>query len=81
MLDGQTIYHHCMFPVSQYVCLTMQYDLHTSLQPPEYKQHLSAIIGYLSGAVRSIERHYTNGYDVLCVTIHIAQSNIALRTI
>jgi len=81
MLDGQTIYHHCMFPVSQYVCLTMQYDLHTSLQPPEYQQHLSDTIGYLSGAVRSIERDYTTGYNICWVTIHIRQSNIFPNTI
>jgi len=81
MLDGQTIYHHCMFPVSRYVCLTMQYDLHTSLQPPEYQQHLSDIIGYLSGAVRSIERDYTTGYNICWVAIHIRQSNIVPNTI
>ena len=88
MLDGQTIYHHCMFPVSQYVCLQMQYGLHTSLQPPEYQQHLFHIIGYLSDssgylseAVRSIERDYTTGYDFFWVSIHIRQSNIVWNPI
>jgi hypothetical protein len=59
----------------------MQYDLHTSLQPPEYQQHLSDIIRYLSEAVRSIERDYTTGYDICWVAIHIGQYNIVPNTI
>lgn len=41
----------------------------------------SCILGYLSEAIWSIESRYTNEYDFLCVTIHIGQSNIVLKTI
>ena len=66
-----------MFPVTQDAYLTMQYQPTATGMPTTP----SGILGYLSKAIWSIESHYTNGYDFLCLTIHIGQLNIALKTI